>query len=611
MGDMNTSRFTSTKPHPLASVLGGLEQVGHRRWRGRCPVHGGTSPDLWVGFNAEGSTILKCRQGCSPEELAAAIKALLAKPGNPSPPGPAVDGTIPGRPGGGTPPAGMTSPPCPPDVLETIDAIRRRMGGRGGLRWFEGSRLVMDVVLRDIDQWALLLRCGDEAFVTMEEKTMHISHGNPAFQAELRSRYGFEPGGRCARMAANVLRLMALQKGKVVSRSNFSTYDPSGPSLLVAAKGGRHLRVNQDGCSLVPDGKDGVLVGITSFADPPDLKPVLPEIGRLLALMDSVAFDDSGKAPAASWTILLAWLTAILVPEAFRDRPALVLTGETQPALRLAIQVGRVFTGNDFSAIVPSGIHTLRAQALLDPLVVLDLRGCVPRWLQQELEEISHGTISRLCQVRGRLATKVHGARAWVLIVAPESAVAQSELPANTLVLTVTGPGAEPRRDWVHERGRLVGELVTIVARLLPDLANGGTASAPTTFKKFVKLVAKAVGALEEEAPDPAAFLWELRWGRRTSDLLRLLGRWIDMDGNAGRPIKTGALHSELAGLAKRLGMSYTCTSPQSLAQCLRPVEAELVRRFGMRMRGIRSRGRELVFFSTGTTHPSPNSPQP
>lgn len=58
----------------LLSRLDGVHQVGHGRWRARCPAHDGKNRDvLSVGETADGTVLLKCFHGCTAAEVVAAV----------------------------------------------------------------------------------------------------------------------------------------------------------------------------------------------------------------------------------------------------------------------------------------------------------------------------------------------------------------------------------------------------------------------------------------------------------------------------------------------------------------------------------------------------------
>lgn len=51
-----------------------LREHGRDRWRACCPAHGGSNPSaLSVGVGDDGCVLLKCWQGCSVDQVAAAL----------------------------------------------------------------------------------------------------------------------------------------------------------------------------------------------------------------------------------------------------------------------------------------------------------------------------------------------------------------------------------------------------------------------------------------------------------------------------------------------------------------------------------------------------------
>jgi hypothetical protein len=63
----------------LLDKLDGVRQVGHGRWRARCPSHDAKNPNvLSIGETTDGTTLLKCFHGCTAAEVVAAVGLELA-----------------------------------------------------------------------------------------------------------------------------------------------------------------------------------------------------------------------------------------------------------------------------------------------------------------------------------------------------------------------------------------------------------------------------------------------------------------------------------------------------------------------------------------------------
>jgi hypothetical protein len=63
----------------LLSKLDGVKQVGHGRWRARCPAHDAKNPTvLSIGETTDGTTLVKCFAGCNVSEVVAAVGLELA-----------------------------------------------------------------------------------------------------------------------------------------------------------------------------------------------------------------------------------------------------------------------------------------------------------------------------------------------------------------------------------------------------------------------------------------------------------------------------------------------------------------------------------------------------
>lgn len=72
-------RGAAVSADKLLSRLDAVHQVGHGRWRARCPAHDGKNRDvLSVGETSDGTVLLKCFHGCSAAEVVAAVGLELA-----------------------------------------------------------------------------------------------------------------------------------------------------------------------------------------------------------------------------------------------------------------------------------------------------------------------------------------------------------------------------------------------------------------------------------------------------------------------------------------------------------------------------------------------------
>lgn len=64
----------------LLDKLDHVRQVGHGRWRARCPAHNGKNTTvLSIAETDDGTVLIKCFQGCSAQEVAAAAGIDLSE----------------------------------------------------------------------------------------------------------------------------------------------------------------------------------------------------------------------------------------------------------------------------------------------------------------------------------------------------------------------------------------------------------------------------------------------------------------------------------------------------------------------------------------------------
>ena len=58
----------------LLDRLDAVRQVGHGRWRARCPAHDGKNRDvLSIGEANDGTVLVKCFHGCSASDIVRAV----------------------------------------------------------------------------------------------------------------------------------------------------------------------------------------------------------------------------------------------------------------------------------------------------------------------------------------------------------------------------------------------------------------------------------------------------------------------------------------------------------------------------------------------------------
>ena len=63
----------------LLSKLDGVRQVGHNRWRARCPAHDAKNPNvLSIGETSDGTVLVKCFHGCTVADVVGAVGLNLA-----------------------------------------------------------------------------------------------------------------------------------------------------------------------------------------------------------------------------------------------------------------------------------------------------------------------------------------------------------------------------------------------------------------------------------------------------------------------------------------------------------------------------------------------------
>ena len=409
-------------------------------------------------------------------------------------------------------------------------------------------------------------------FLPAERRLISIDDDNQAF-VRLLSEYGINRAEKTFGYLAQHLWIEATNRGAPTEVRHLAHYDQSRNTAYVFNQGGLIYKATPAGIETVENGADGILFLQEPEAEPfhivDDFDPQQVDehghdpVQRMLA--GGLSLAPGVLTPAQGLTLLRYWIWALFMSGLMTTRPVLALVGEKGSAKTAAAKrIGLMLFGRHFDVTsMTDDVKDFDAAAAATSLLVLDNADTDRKWLADKLAILATGgrVKKRVLYTTNQMVSIKSISRAIITSRTPHfkrDDVAERLLLLRTMRLRSFVAQAELDRRTVAQRDvlmtNLLHDLVTITAALRAHGMEEITGDIRMAdFYAFSVRVARYRG---EESDVTEAFrrLQRAQVGFATEGdpIAGLIEMWLQVPGNAGKPIGATQLYAELCEIAQR-----------------------------------------------------------
>jgi hypothetical protein len=420
--------------------------------------------------------------------------------------------------------------------------------------------------------------------------------GGDRWHSYVHTMYGITAVEPIAKFIYSTLRAYVLSNGTRVELRRFAAFDQQTQTAYLSAYNGQMFKIESETeVSTCACGEDGKF-----FVDDDEGAHVPPDIGPHGILLDRLMAPNfaekglSGITPEQQRMALTIWFFALAFPDLMPTKPIMLIEGTKGSGKTSQISLIQLaLTGiakpmmlqrnkeDDFNVIL-----------LRSPIALFDNTDSYIDWVPDAIANYCTGgvvTKRRLYTDDESMTIRAH---AFIAVATRNPASFRRDDVADRCIIlrlerrAAFTSAARLKREILADRGRLLGEYIWYIGRIVAELRNDGFSDEDEThrmadFAAFGRVIGKVLGWAPEAVAELMLALQAERdaFINEEDPLIDLLEKWIAYKprsgrANAGRVVTQFELHAELETFAQANNVPFK-DSPRSLVQKIRSTHIE------------------------------------